>query len=143
LIAPFAFLGRQYDDVIRTVFTSGRSEDVFHRRSMLVGLASDGMAASEPLSRLVAEYVTPQILAAAAEEYAKGRVLEIGTIDLDAGRPVTWNMGAIAASDAPNALELFRKIMIASTSIPGEVSPVMIDVEIDGKRFHEMHVDAA
>ena len=30
--------------------------------------------------------------------------------------------------------------MIASTSIPGEVSPVMIDVEVDGKQFQEMHV---
>jgi hypothetical protein len=50
-------------------------------------------------------------------------------------------MGAIAASDAPGALELFRKIMIASTSIPGEVSPIMIDVDVDGKQFQEMHVD--
>lgn len=141
LIAPFAFLGPRYDDLIRSVFTSVRSEDVFHRRNMLIGLASDGMADSEPLSRLVAEYVTPEILAAVAEEYAKGRALEIGTTDLDAGRAVTWNMGAIAASDAPGALELFRKIMIASTSIPGEVSPVMIDVDIDGKHFQEMHLD--
>jgi hypothetical protein len=141
LIAPFAFLGPQYDDLIRTVFTSVRLEDVFHRRNMLIGLAGDGMADSEPLSRLVAEHVTPQVLAAVAEEYAKGRVLEIGTTDLDAGRAVTWNMGAIAASDAPGALELFRKIMIASTSIPGEVSPVMIDVDIDGRHFQEMHVD--
>jgi predicted acylesterase/phospholipase RssA len=76
-----------------------------------------------------------------AKAFANGRVLEIGTTDLDSGRPVTWNMGAIAASDAPGALELFRKIIVASTSIPGEVSPVMIDVEIDGKRFQEMHVD--
>jgi len=141
LIAPFAFLGPRYDDVIRNVFTSVRSEDIFHRRNVLIGLASDGMAHSEPLSRLVAEYVTPEILAAVAQEYAKGRVLQIGTTDLDAGRPVTWNMGAIAASDAPGALELFRKIMIASTSVPGEVSPVMIDVHIDGKHFQEMHVD--
>jgi hypothetical protein len=141
LIAPFAFLGPRYDDVIRNVFTSVRSEDIFRRRNVLIGLASDGMANSEPLSRLVATYVTPQILAAVAEEYAKGRVLEIGTTDLDSGRPVTWNMGAIAASDAPGALELFRKIMIASTSVPGEISPVMIDVDVDGKHFQEMHVD--
>jgi len=141
LIAPFAFLGPRYDDVIRSVFTSVRSEDIFRRRNMLAGLASDGMADSGPLSRLVAEYVTPQVLAAVAEEFAKGRVLEIGTTDLDSGRQVTWNMGAIAASDAPGSLELFRKIMIASTSIPGQVSPVMIDVEVDGRHFQEMHVD--
>jgi hypothetical protein len=141
LIAPFAFLGPRYDDVIRNVFTSVRSEDIFHRRNMLIGLTSDGMADSGPLSRLVATYVTPEILTAVAEEYAKGRALEIGTTDLDSGRPVTWNMGAIAASDAPGALELFRKVMIASTSIPGEVSPVMIDVDVDGRHFQEMHVD--
>jgi patatin-like phospholipase len=29
LIAPFAFLGPQYDDAIRSVFTSVRSEDIF------------------------------------------------------------------------------------------------------------------
>ena len=75
------------------------------------------------------------------EEYAKGRILQIGTTDLDAGRPVTWNMGAIASSDAPGALELFRKIMMASTSVPGAVSPVMIDVDIDDKHFQEMHGD--
>jgi len=141
LIAPFAFLGPRYDDVLRSVFTSVHSDDIFHERNVLVGLASDGMADSGPLSRLVAKYVTPEILAAVAEEYAKGRVLEIGTTDLDAGRPVTWNMGAIASSNAPGALELFRKVMIASTSIPGEVSPVMIDTEVDGKHFQEMHVD--
>ena len=141
LIAPFAFLGPRYDDVMRSVFTSVRSDDIVHGRNLLLGLASDGMADSGPLSRLVAKYVTPEILAAVAEEYAKGRVLEIGTTDLDAGRPVTWNMGAIASSNAPGALELFRKVMIASTSIPGEVSPVMIDTEVDGKHFQEMHVD--
>jgi hypothetical protein len=65
----------------------------------------------------------------------------IGTTDLDSGRPVTWNMGAIAASQAPGALDLFRSIMLASMSIPGAVSPVMIDVEVDGNQFHEMHVD--
>ena len=71
LIAPFAFLGSRYDDLIRRVFTSLRAEDVFRRRNMLIGLASDGMADNEPFSRLVAEYVTPQILAAVADEYAK------------------------------------------------------------------------
>jgi hypothetical protein len=114
---------------------------VFHKRGTVIGLASDGMADSGPLSQLVAQYVTPRTLAAVAEEYAKGRVLEIGTTDLDAERAVTWNMGAIAASDAPGALELIRKIMIASTGIPGEVSPVMIDVDVDGSHFQEMHVD--
>ena len=141
LIAPFAFLGPQYDDVIRRVVTSVAPKDIFHIRSLFAGLASDGMADSKPLARLVAKYITPELLAEIAREFEKGRVLEIGTTDLDAGRAVTWNMGAIASSHSPGALELFRKIMIASASIPGALSPVMIDVEVDGKHFQEMHVD--
>ncbi|WP_457095508.1 hypothetical protein [Lysobacter sp. P5_B9] len=107
---------------------------------MFTRLASDGMADSEPLARLVASHVNSELLAAIATEYGKGRVLQIGTTDLDSGRPVTWNMGAIASSAAPGALDLFRSVMIASMSIPGAVSPVMIAVEVDGERFQEMHV---
>jgi predicted acylesterase/phospholipase RssA len=141
LIAPFAFLGPRYDDVLHSLATSIGPADVLRERGTLNGLISDGMASTEPLSRLVAKYVTPDVLAAIAREFRRGRVLEIGTTNLDAGRQVIWNMGAIAASGAPNALDLFRTIIIASTIIPGAVSPVMIDVEVDGKRFQEMHVD--
>lgn len=141
LIAPFAFLGPRYDEVVRSVAIGIGPHDILKQRNTLTGLMSDGMASSEPLARIVEKYVTPELLAAVAREYLKGRALHIGTTDLDAGRQVTWNMGAIAASGAPGALDLFRKIMIASTSIPGAVSPVMLDVEVDGKRYQEMHVD--
>ncbi len=141
LIAPFAFLGSRYDDVLRTVTAAAGPNNIVRRRNRLVGLVSDGMASSAPLARLVAEYVTPELLAAVAHEYGRGRVLEIGTTDLDAARQVTWNMGEIASSDSPDALELFRKVMIASASIPGLVSPVLIDVEAGGRRYQEMHID--
>jgi len=141
LIAPFAFLGPAYDEVIRKVATSLRPGLVFRARNRLMGLLSDGMASSAPIRQLVAHYVTPELLADIAREHAKGRALEIATTDLDAGRQVTWDMGAIAARGTPEALELFRNIMIASMSIPGAVSPVMIDVEAGGKHYQEMHVD--
>jgi len=141
LIAPFAFLGPAHDDVIRRVATESGPEDLLRERTTVGGLLSDGMATSKPLAYLVERYVTPEILRAIADEYRKGRVLHIGTTDLDAGTSVTWDMGAVAASAAPNALELFCKIMVASTSIPGVVSPVMIDVDVDGVPYQEMHVD--
>jgi len=141
LIAPFAFLGPAYDGVIRKVATSLSPGAVFRARNRLKGLLSDGMASSAPIRQLVAHYVTPDLLAEVAREHAKGRALQIATTDLDAGRQVTWDMGAIAARGTPEALELFRNIMIASMSIPGAVSPVMIDVELDGQRYQEMHVD--
>jgi len=141
LIAPFAYLGPAYDDLVRRVATSIGPGDVFLTRNRLAGLLSDGMASSVPLRRLVEQYVTPELLAQIAREYATGRALQIATTDLDAGRQVTWNMGAIASSHAPGALDLFRNIMVASMSIPGVVSPVMIDVEVAGKPYQEMHVD--
>nr|WP_277613852.1 patatin-like phospholipase family protein [Acinetobacter nematophilus] len=141
LIAPFAFLGTPYDDILQTVATSVGPDKIFQHRNIFMGLAKDGMANSKPLAKILKQYITPEILNLVAKEYRKGRVLQIGTTDLDSGRQVIWNMGEIASSNSPNALELFCKIIIASASIPGVVSPVMIDVEVNRKKYQEMHVD--
>jgi predicted acylesterase/phospholipase RssA len=141
VVAPFAFLGPQYDEVLHAVATTSCPQGIFRRRSVFLGLVSDGFASSEPLAGAVARYITSETLEEVAEEYAKGRVLQIGTTDIDSGRQVTWNMGEIASSGSPDALGLFRKVIVASASIPGAVSPVMIDVEVDGRRYQEMHVD--
>ncbi len=50
-------------------------------------------------------------------------------------------MGQIASVGTPESLELFRKILLASASIPAAFPPVMFDFMIDGKEFQEMHVD--
>jgi hypothetical protein len=39
------------------------------------------------------------------------------------------------------SLQLFRKILAGSAAIPGAFPPVMIDVEVGGTRYREMHVD--
>jgi hypothetical protein len=67
--------------------------------------------------------------------------LFVVTTNLDAGRRVVWNMGAIAARGDDKALKLFRDILLASCSIPGFFSPVGIEVEAHGKKFEEMHSD--
>jgi len=141
LIAPFAFLGPKYDDVLRAVCSSIGPRDVFHVRSIIAAVSSDAFADNSPLAAIIAKYVTREVLANIAQEYAKGRLLLIGTTNLDARQPVVWNMGEIASSTDPRALDLFRKVMLASTAIPGLFPPVMIDVEVDGKRYQEMHVD--
>ena len=78
---------------------------------------------------------------AIAAEYKKGRLLLVATVDLDARQGVLWNMTRIAASGNPKALELFRSILISSAAIPGAFPPVMIDVEVGGQKYQEMHVD--
>ncbi len=37
LIAPFAFLGSRYDNVLRQVYTGVTSDDIFRRKSLLTG----------------------------------------------------------------------------------------------------------
>jgi hypothetical protein len=141
LIAPFAFLGPRYDSVLESVCGTIGPRDIFRVRNVFAALSGDGVADDRPLAALIAKYVTAETLSDIAREYAKGRQLLIGTTNLDARQRVIWNMGAIASSTDPRALILFRQILLASTSIPGIFPPVMIDVEVDGMRYQEMHVD--
>ncbi len=141
LIAPFAFLGPDYDAALREVYTTMTAARVFKPRGLPAALFDDAMADTSPLADIIAKYADDKMFAAIAREYSEGRLLLIGTTDLDAQRPVIWNIGALAASGKPGALELFRKILRASAAIPGLFQPVMIDVELDGKKYQEMHVD--
>ncbi|MHC4958895.1 MAG: patatin-like phospholipase family protein [Planctomycetota bacterium] len=141
LIAPFAFLGPDYDPILREAFTQLSTKDLVEERSLLATITGDSAASSEPMRKRIASYIDEQALARIAAEHRKGRRLFLGTTDLDAERPVTWNMGAIAASGAPGALELFRTVMLASASIPVAFPPVLIGVEAEGQRYDEVHVD--
>ena len=141
LIAPFAFLGPGYDDRLRRFYTTLGPSDIIKKRTILAAVTSDALADNAPLWRLVEKEVDAKLLEAIAAEHEKGRILLIGTVDLDARQSVLWNMTKIAASGDPKALELFHSIMIASAAIPGAFPPVMIDVEVNGKQYQEMHVD--
>jgi hypothetical protein len=141
LIAPFAFLGPEYDKVLEEVYTTISPEDVARPRSIIAAIQNDGMADNEPLWALISKYVDERLLAAIAAEHEKGRILLIGTTDLDARQPVVWNVGNIATSGSSGALELFRSILLASAAIPGAFPPTLVNVDVDGKRYQEMHVD--
>jgi predicted acylesterase/phospholipase RssA len=141
LIAPFAFLGAKYDAVLKQVSTSISQRSIFRAHNILVALSGEAYADDRPLASIIAKLVTRGLLSEIAREYAHGRLLLIGTTNLDAGQPVVWNMGEIASSHDPGALVLFQKVLLASAAIPGVFPPVMIDVEVDGKHYQEMHVD--
>jgi predicted acylesterase/phospholipase RssA len=141
LIAPFAFLGPKYDYVLQRVYTETSQKDIFKKRGIVKGIFGDAMADSRPLARVISSYVNQALLDEIAGEYAKGRLLLVGTANLDSLEPVIWNMTAIAASKDPNAVSLFSNVLLASASIPGAFPPVMIDVNVGGTRYQEMHVD--
>ena len=136
LIAPYAFLGAAYDEELRKNFTTITAADVFEDR-----MTRESLFDYWPLRRLIEQRVTAKLLSDIAAEHRRGRRFLVATTNLDAGRRVVWNMGAIAERGDDKALKLFRDVMLASCSIPGFFSPVAIDVEANGKQFQEMHGD--
>ena len=141
LIAPFAFLGPEYDAALTDVYTNINASKIYEKRFIVAALTEDALSDTTPLYETLSRYVDDNMLAKIAAEYEKGRLLLIQTTDLDAGRPVLWNIGAIAASGHPGALDLIRHILLASASIPAAFPPVMFDVEANGNHYQEMHVD--
>lgn len=141
LIAPLAFLGPEYDHVLKQAYTTTREPDVVIARSILALLTNDGMYDTDPLYGLIESWVNDGMVEAIAAEHAKGRRLLVGTVNLEAQRPVIWDLGAIASTNHPDAPRLLRQIMLASASIPGAFEPQYITVEVGGERYEEMHVD--
>lgn len=140
LAAPFVFLGPDYDDELAEAYTGGAAAGLLQSRG-LGALIGSGIYRSEPLRALVERFVDQDLLREVATEYAKGRVLLVATTDLDSQRGVSWDLGAIATQGTPEALELFRSVLVASASIPGAFPPVLIQSDNAGLYFEEMHVD--
>lgn len=141
LSAPFAFLGAKYDLKLKQVYTDTSAGDIFSKRSLIAAVTNDAMTDTTPLRNIIASFLDDAMIQNIAEEYAKGRLLLIMTTNLDQGRSVIWNIGAIAASEFPGKRDLIIDILRASAAIPGLFPPVMLDVSIEGQRYQEMHVD--
>jgi predicted acylesterase/phospholipase RssA len=139
MIAPLAFLGPEYDDELIRAWTSGIAESVGEGGifSLLFSQESRRLA----LFELVSSFTNEEMLERIAEQHRRGKRLVVVTTNLDAQRPVVWDLGAIAASGHPEALDLFRNVLTASASIPGAFEPTLIEVEAGGQRFAELHVD--
>ncbi|MGI9344438.1 MAG: patatin-like phospholipase family protein, partial [Gammaproteobacteria bacterium] len=142
LVAPFAFLGPDYDHLTERFYTQYATEDLVEERGWIRSFL--GGEAGFDTSRLrarIAGYVDAGVMEAIATEHRRGRFLLIGTTNLDAARPVIWNIGAIAESGKPGALDLIHDILLASASIPIVFPPVLIEVESGGNVYDEMHAD--
>lgn len=141
IIAPLAFLGADYDNELRSAYTETMPSDIY-RASLLPNLFSGpALADATPLENPIARFADENLLKAIAVEHARGRRLYVATTNIDAGRPVIWDMGAIASNGQPGALDLFRKVILASASLPGLFPPVPFDVVRNGRHYTELHVD--
>jgi len=147
LIAPFAFVGPTADGALRRNYTEVSAADVFE-----FGATPESLTDTWPLKERIDRSVTPALLKAIAAEHAKGRRLLVATTQVDAERPVLWDMGAIATIGGDRALKLFREIVLASTAVPGVFPPVMVEASVHDaktgsdktgrdKTVQEMHDD--
>jgi hypothetical protein len=142
-MAPFAFLGPEYDAQLSTLYTNITSRDIF-----VFGICDifrmfyrDYVANTQPLRRLTAKCYNDAMLEKIAAEHRQGRRLYVATTCVDAQRPVIWDLGAIAASQHPRKAQLFRDVIIASAAIPVAFPPVYLEVEAGGQSYDEMHAD--
>jgi predicted acylesterase/phospholipase RssA len=140
LIAPYAFLGPDWDDQLVEVYTSGRAEHLLHSRGLGV-LFGSSVYSGAPLKELVDRYATDALIQAVGREAATGRLLLVATTDVSTGEPVIWDLGSIAMNGGAGARALFRDVLVASASVPGLFPPVVIRVQEQQALYDEVHVD--
>ncbi|MET3663895.1 patatin-like phospholipase family protein [Caulobacter sp. 1776] len=140
LIAPLAFLGPAWDERLTDAYVGGHATELLSLRRLAPALGPS-IFKGESLEALVETFVDQEMVEAVAVEHAKGRRLLIATTNLDSQRAVVWDMGEIATRGGEDALKLFRALLVASSSVPGIFPPKLIDVEVDGAAYQEMHVD--
>lgn len=141
LIAPFAFLGKETDQQLSEIFTRYHSDQIYEANILAGILGGPGLARNDPLKRLISRYVDAALVKRLAEERGKGRILLVGTTNIDVQRPVYWDIGLIAQSGRPESMQLIRDVLLASAAIPGVFPPVRIKVRANGKEYEELHVD--
>lgn len=140
LIAPLAFLGPAWDERLTDAYVGGHAAELLSFRRLGTALGPS-IFKGESLDALVETFVDQEMVDAVAVEHLKGRRLLIATTNLDSQRAVVWDMGEIANHGGDAALKLFRTLLVASSSVPGIFPPKLIDVEVDGQHYQEMHVD--
>jgi len=141
LSAPFVFLGAEYDHVLRDVYITHSTADLIEFRLWTVIATGDAALDTDKLRKLIASYVDDEMIRRLAVENRRGRRLFIGTTNLDAARPVIWNLTVIADSDYPKKKDLIVDVLLASASIPAAFPPVLIKIPQGDKVYDELHVD--
>lgn len=128
LIAVNAFLGEPSDDeMLLKSYTEITQDDIFQEHFLLAVPFKSSYADSEPLAALIAARITDAVVDRVAVEAKAGRLFLVGTVNLDEGSLVVWNMTEIAAGGAEWRYRRFREILLASSSFPILMPPIVID----------------
>jgi len=132
LQATFAFLGPQYNDKLRILFSEITTEQVYTTKWNF--LWSNSLQSREPLKELIDLNLTRDVILEVAAQAS--RELWVGTVNLDTSQFCPWNLSTVAknAQAAPDNsdeekcyVELYRKIVWAASGAPVITPPVLID----------------
>lgn len=122
------------------MYTRVTPSHIASRRPWTAALFDDALADTTLLFRIISRHLDERMLEEIAAAYRRGRLLLIGTINLDAGVPVIWNVGGIAALGHPRAFETVRKVLLTFSAVPGAFPPVLFEGTVDGRTYQELHV---
>lgn len=130
LMATHAFLGTPDDDLkLRDIYLGVTKKDIYQSRGIFKLISgTDSLSDTAPLKALIARVITPETLARVAVAHDQGRLLLVGTTNVDYGQTWVWNMTLIAKE---GNLDLYRTVLLASASFPIVFPPV----EIEGHLF--------
>jgi predicted patatin/cPLA2 family phospholipase len=141
LIAPFAFLGPEYDVNITRLYTETSTKDLIQPKFFSGIVNGQSLFNTTRLRNVIKRELTDDLIDRIGDEHLAGRRLYIATTHLDAAEAVTWDVGKIANYRSPAARKLVRDVLWASAAIPIAFTPVTFTVT-DGRTTHtELHVD--
>ena len=129
LLSTSAFLGTDEDDEdLERLFTTITSEDVYRRGGFgRVIMGATSIHDSEPLAKLLEDLITPRTLERVAGAAREGRVLAVTTLNLDYQQVWVWDLTKLALTGGAEALDTYRKVLLASASPPMAFPPVEIN----------------
>jgi predicted acylesterase/phospholipase RssA len=140
LIAPFAFLGDRESLQRATALYREPRTDWINLRGLLFFLPNNqSLLRIDGLKRdIMAEFSMPMI-GRIVTEADRGRILAIGTTNLDFGTQRVWDMGS-QGRDAlqSGSADRFVDILLASSAIPGAFPAI----EIDGNLYADGGITA-
>ncbi len=141
LIAPFAFLGPEYDANITRLYTETSTRDLVEAKFFSGIVSGQSLFNTKRLRDVIKRELTDDMIDRIGDEYLTGRRLYVGTTHLDAAEPVIWNIGKIANYRSPAARKLVRDVLWASAAIPIAFTPVTFTVTDGQTTRTELHVD--
>ena len=125
LVSSFAFLGTpEADRVMSSAFQGLDAKSALPARFLLDIPSGGSLYDPAGMQRLIRRFVSDDVIAQVARASHDGqRLLLVGSTNLDTAALHIWDMTKIARA---GACDLYRRVLMASASVPGFFPPVEI-----------------